>query len=373
MSAKRIVLVGAGHAHMLLLRDGRFLAARPTIILIDATGRFVYSGLATGVLGGMYESALDTVEVEPLVRRVGGRLIIDRVSEVDRDSKRVELTSGASVAYDFVSFNIGSESNDGDIDGAREHAWTVKPIESLFRLREAIETRFAARSDEVSAVVIGGGPTGCEVAANLVDLARRHEHAIAVSLVHSGSRLLLDWSKGAAASILDELESAGVTVRLDSRVDLINSERVDLQDGRSIPAEFVVLANGLCPPGLFRRGGFRVDDDGALLTRRTLQAVDDDHVFGVGDCAAIAGEARPRLGVFAVRATPVLRDNLFALMNDRPLRQYQPQKRYLSVINLGRGRGLAIRGSCYWRGRRAMDLKDRIDRRFLSKLRTPDS
>jgi NADH dehydrogenase FAD-containing subunit len=75
------------------------------------------------------------------------------------------------------------------------------------------------------------------------------------------------------------------------------------------------------------------------------------------------------LGVYAVREAPVLLENLLAAIDNRPATKYEPQKRCLTVLNLGLGYGLALWGGFHWLGPAAMWLKDAIDRRFLSRYR----
>jgi NADH dehydrogenase FAD-containing subunit len=89
----------------------------------------------------------------------------------------------------------------------------------------------------------------------------------------------------------------------------------------------------------------------------------------VGDCAAMSGPDLPKLGVFGVRQGPVLLDNLLAVLSGKPPRPYEPQRRWLTILNLGDGRGLAVRGRWWWLGRTSLWAKDRIDRRFLRRYR----
>jgi NADH dehydrogenase FAD-containing subunit len=94
-------------------------------------------------------------------------------------------------------------------------------------------------------------------------------------------------------------------------------------------------------------------------------------VFGGGDCIALAGRRLARVGVYAVREAPVLFHNLLATLEGRPLRRFRPQRRYLLIMNLGDGTGLATWGGLWWYGRLAFWLKDRIDRAFLKEYQRP--
>ena len=158
--------------------------------------------------------------------------------------------------------------------------------------------------------------------------------------------------------------------RVIGRADLRLSSA---DDGAILPCDHLVLATGLVAPSLIADLDLPVDADGRLLVTPTLQSVDDPAIFAAGDCAVIRDHPRPAAGVFGVRAAPVLLDNLAALGLDRPLRPYQPQKRWLSIMDLGDGRGLATRGGLWSFGRMALWLKRRLDHDFIRRMRAaPD-
>ena len=106
-----------------------------------------------------------------------------------------------------------------------------------------------------------------------------------------------------------------------------------------------------------RRGGLWVD--------RYLRSVSDGRIFGGGDAICFRGESLPRLGVFAIRQGPVLYHNIRATLRGEALGEFEPQRRFLYILNLADDTGLAIYGSLVWRGRSAWRLKRAIDKRFI--------
>lgn len=104
---------------------------------------------------------------------------------------------------------------------------------------------------------------------------------------------------------------------------------------------------------------------------RHLRCVGDERLFGGGDCVAYQGGHLPKLGVFAVRQGPVIYRNLQAALNGGRLSRYRPQRRFLYVLNLGDGTGLAVYGSLAWGGRLAWRLKHRLDKSFVDRHRRP--
>jgi NADH dehydrogenase FAD-containing subunit len=144
---------------------------------------------------------------------------------------------------------------------------------------------------------------------------------------------------------------------------------VRLEHGEEIACDVTLVAPGLRPPALLAEAGLPCDAAGALIVDRALRCPTHPEIFGAGDCIAFAARALPRVGVYAVRQAPVLLDNLVAALRNEPLRDYEPQRAYLLVLNLGDGTGLAVRGRRWCYGRTAFRLKDWIDRRWLAGFR----
>lgn len=365
----RIVLIGAGHAHLHVAKHARRLIDHGAQVTLIDPDRFWYSGLATGMLGGAYEPQQNDLDPRPLIEQAGGRFLRDRLVSLDRDNRMAHLASGETVAYDAISLNVGSKVPTEKLPGADEHAWPVKPISNLHRLRRYLETCFAIDCVDRLAVV-GGGATGCEVACNLAELARRHHSRAKVTLLTRGPTVLRDAPAGAGKFMLRWLRRVGVEVQVNAPVQRIESRAVVLRDGRSARAELIILATGLRASPLMAAFGLPVGEDGGLRVTAALHSPADERVFAVGDCAAFGPRPLPKVGVFGVRQAPVLLDNLLAMVRGQPLREYEPQRQFLRILNLGRGRGLAIRGNFWAHGRWCMRWKDRLDRKFLQQYRT---
>jgi NADH dehydrogenase FAD-containing subunit len=368
---RRAVLLGAGHAHLETLRQsGRFTRRGHELVLV-APGPFWYSGLATGMLGGTYPPDLDRVDVAALVARGGGRFIRGRATGIDVAARRVHLEDGPSLRYDALSLNLGSEVPVADVPGLAEHGIAVKPIENLWRLRRELEERLpsATSGRPLRLVVIGGGATACEVAANARRRADDLDGAAEVTVLARGERLHEHVARRAAEGLLRSLRRRGVRVELGAAVERIEPGCALLADGRRFPFDLLVPAIGLVPSPLVRATGLPTDGAGALLVDESLRSVADPAVLGGGDCVAWPGRSLAKVGVYAVREAPILCHNLLATLEGRPPRRFRPQRRFLLILNLGDGTGLASWGPLHWRGRLAFWLKDRIDRRFLARYR----
>ncbi len=365
------MLIGAGHAHLHAIKQADAFVRRGQTLTVVAPGPFWYSGLATGMLGGIYPPELDQVDVAVLAARArgGARIIQDRMIGLDRRTRSVLLERHGSVHYDALSLNLGSAPP--EIAGSDQPcSYSVKPIHRLRDLRIELESRFADRHRSLRIVIAGAGPTGSELAGNIAGLAQS-AGAEPDILVVAGGDVLRQLPKRAAFVVRSGLERRGVRFLTGSRVVRLETGTAILADGREIAFDVFVNATGLKPRPVPGESGLPVTEEGGLIVDRNLRSPADQLVHGGGDGVSVEGHALPRIGVYAIRQSPVLLHNLLAAMEGTAPRPFEPQKHYFWIMNLGDGTGLATRGPLWWHGRSAFRLKDRIDRRFLRSYR-PD-
>ena len=363
----KLVLVGAGHAHLHLLAQASALRAAGLDLILVAPPEFHYSGLATGVLSGALPSAAARIDVAALAAAHKVDHLQTTVESVDRLARTVRPAQGADLPFDLVSFNVGSTVHDPMALAGAAEVWPVKPLSRLFELRSRLEARLKDEGRAPKVVVAGGGQTGFEIAAAVAGLCARHGRQADVTVV---SRTAPHWAPLAAlASLKRHLEVRGVVVAAG---EVVGREAgcCRLADGRNLPCDMLVLAGGLVAPPLISGLGLPTDEAGRLRVTPALHAPGDPAVFAAGDCAVIEASPRPPVGVFGVRAAPILAANLMARAQGAALRAYEPQRRWLSIMDLGDGTGLALRGGVWWRGRAALWLKRRLDLGFVSAARS---
>lgn len=369
MFIKKVILVGAGHAHLYIMKRARLFLEKDIHLQLIDPGMFWYSGMATGVLGGMYSCEKDRIDAGALIQRNGGTYIQGNITGIDPKNRVLTLETHQEVGYDAVSFNIGSEVSTGDMEIATERIWPVKPISNLCLLREHLETRFQESGPGLKIVVIGGGATGCEVAANLAALARRYKAECKISILTSQEHLLSLHPLPASERVQKVLQEYEIDILTSTHVHKIDEGVLYTKEGQSLHFDLAVLATGLKPPALFKHSGLSVDDEGGLHVNQCLQSIDYNTIFGAGDCISYQGRSLPKLGVFGVREAPVLLKNLLSFLIGYPLMKYTPQEKYLSILNMGNGRGLALWDQWHWYGQSSLWLKDWIDRGFLRRYR----
>ncbi|MDQ7812151.1 FAD-dependent oxidoreductase [Brevundimonas sp.] len=362
------VLVGAGHAHLDLLHQSARLRRAGVRLTLVAPRMFHYSGLATGVLSGALAPEAAAIDVAALARHAGVDYRPGRVAAIDRAGRRLLLDTGESLSFDAVSLNVGSEASARAAKRPDAGEWTVKPLDRLFALRDAIEESVRKGASPPTVVVAGGGQTGCEVAAAIAALLGRLGLPAHVFLAARGAPA---WGPPEALRRLHRvLTDRGVTI-LDASVVDRGSDYCRLSDGQRLPCDHLVWATGLRPPPLIAALGLPLSADSRLRVTPSLCSIADEAIFGVGDCAVLDHAPRPTAGVFGVRAAPVLLNNLAALADGRPVRRFNPQRTWLSIMDLGDGQGLAIRGGSWSLGRPALRLKRYLDLGFVRRMRAP--
>lgn len=365
---KHLVLVGGGHAHLTTLLNIPDFMERGHRVTVIAPGPYhYYSGMAPGMLSGLYTPQEIRFHTRRTVRDRGGRFIEDKVIRVDPVKQELTLSSGNLVTYDVVSFNIGSQVLDGSVSGNGRTVFQVKPIQNLLRGKRAVESRLASpqAGEKLKLVVVGGGPAGVELAGALRQLAGDSD--VSIDLV-TGGELLQGHPEKVGSLARKSLESRGVKILAGIRARSIMENSVALDDGSVIPSDITFLASGVRPNSLFSNSPLPTGEDGGLLVNEHLQSVEFPQVFGGGDCISLSGRNLARVGVYAVRQNPVLCRNLMAAVENSPLETFRPgNPSFLLILNMSDGTGILRKGRWIVRGSLAFRIKDFIDRRFMRK------
>ncbi|WP_026299380.1 selenide, water dikinase SelD [Elioraea tepidiphila] len=374
-AVKDVVLVGAGHAHVQVLR--RF-AMRPLpgvrLTLISRELHTPYSGMLPGLIAGHYRFDDAHIDTAPLARFAGARLYGDEVTGLDLARRLVLCRQRPPVPYDILSLDIGSRPNTGAVPGAAEHAIPVKPIDGFLARFEALRARvLAGRSRRV--LVVGGGAGGVELLLALEHRLRRDlaatgdDAALGCTLVAGATGLLPAFPRAFRDRFVAVLERRGIALHEGARVAAVEPGAVMLDDGRGrIPADEILWTTEASPAGWLAGTGLALDAQGFVRVDATLRAAGRDDVFAAGDTIAFDPHPLPRSGVYAVRAGPVLADNIRAALTGQRLRPYRPQRDALYIVSTGAKHAIATRNGLTVAGDWVWRWKDWIDRRFMRRF-----
>ncbi|MFO7707385.1 MAG: FAD-dependent oxidoreductase [Desulfobacterales bacterium] len=363
---KHLVLVGAGHAHMTVLKKLRaFLDAGHRVTVVGPSELHYYSGMGPGMLSGIYRPDEIRFPVKAMTLAQGGEFVEDRVVRVDGAARVLELGRGGRLSYDVVSFNTGSSVPVDPRVAGHSAVFAVKPIENLLAARA--HTLSALSRKPLEMVVAGGGPAGVEIAANLRRLVQDAGGTASILLV-AGRGLLAEFETRVRRMVRKRLSRLDVAVLESEWLESAQGERVRLASGRESACDLLVLAVGVTPSALFRDSGLPVGEDGGLRVNRFLQSVGFSEIFGGGDCISFAPKPLARVGVYAVRQNPVLFENLHRALKGSALMAFRPQPSYLLAFNMGDGTAVVSWKSFVFDGRPGFALKDYLDRSFMRRF-----
>ncbi|WP_227979651.1 NAD(P)/FAD-dependent oxidoreductase [Nocardia spumae] len=281
----KVVVIGGGYAGAVAANRLR-LRRDIEITLVNPRPEFVERMRLHQFVTGTHEAA---VGYDTLLG-AGVRLVVDRAVRIDTVARRVELGSGRALGYDYVVYAVGSTAVVPEsVPGAAEFAYPIAEFEHAQRLRAALGEVPA----QAPIVVVGGGLTGIETAAELV------EHGRAVTVV-GGGILAANFSNPARRSVAKWLAENGVEVREQARVSEVRRGGVVLSDGDVLASAITIWTAGFGVPELASRSGLRTDELGRLLTDETLTSIDDDRIVAAGD--AVAPSGRPlRMSCYAAQ------------------------------------------------------------------------
>lgn len=383
----QIVLLGVGHTNAHIVRRWK-LSPVPEcqLICISNFSQATYSGMFPGVLSGQYAPEAMTIDLVRLVSSCGGQLILDDPSHIDVTQRQIHFASSRPpLAYDWLSIGMGSQPNTSELSPSSiDQIVAIKPMQTfLQRLTEALQARMPSSprssAQTLRVVIVGGGAGSLEIALCLrqrhrqslesatspLDQALAHFDQLKITVCTAAQRL----GSGLLPSTIARIESAMKTHHIEGvtqwRAVSVDQQGVQGNRGQTIPADLVIWATQAAPPALMQNIALPKDDRGFLLTKPTLQSIEDERVFVVGDSGSLEQAATPKAGVYAVRQGPILWENLQRSVTQQPLLEYRPQSSFLKLLNLGDGqaileyKGVSSTHRLWWW------LKNRIDVKFM--------
>jgi selenide, water dikinase len=373
---KDIVLVGAGHAHVGVLR---MFGMKPIpgvrLTLITRQISTPYSGMLPGMIAGTYTADEAHIDTGPLAVFAGARLYHDEAIGVDLDAKRVLCRNRPPVPYDLLSIDIGSTPSHGDAAGVDAHAIAVKPIDGFLQRFEAARQRVLAARGRATIAVVGAGAGGVELMLALhkrlteeVARAKLDPATLSFRLIASRAEVLPAFPKRMGEHVAATLRTRGVEIIAGQRVVACEPDGLKLAGGRCIFADEVFWTTQAMPPAWLAATGLALDERGFIRVGATLQSVSHPDVFAAGDIASVDFTPRPKSGVFAVRQGAPLAKNLRRKIVAKPLAIYRAQRDAMYLLSTADGRAIGTRNGMVFEGSWVWRWKDAIDRRFMEKF-----
>ena len=362
---KQLVLIGGGHSHVAVLkRIGMAPMPDVRVTLIAREVTTPYAGMLPGHIAGHYTFAECHIDLRPLCRFAGARLIRTEAIGLDPLARRVKCRARPPMPYDVVSIDIGSSPATADVPGAAEHAIPVKPISRFVAHWNTLKDRIAGGAHRIA--VVGGGAGGVELV-----LAMRHAlrdvSGASFRLLTADDRILPSYPARLRGIFERTLRQRSIELLTGHRVQRVEAHTLHCANGAAVEADDILWATEAGAAAWPREAGLAVDDRGFVQVNDRLQSVSHADVFAAGDIAAVINHPRPKAGVFAVRQGPTLAENLRRVLAGQSAQPFQPQQAFLSLISTGDKNAVGAKWNFTVQGRSVWRFKDWIDRRWMRK------
>lgn len=309
MSRSRVVVVGAGFGG---LRAAKSLSAAPVdVLVVDRHNFHTFQPLlyqvATAALGAddIAHSARAILR-----RQRNARFRMGTVTGIDLEARRLTIDQGPPIDYDWLVLAAGATTDTYGVEGVNEHAYFLKSLSQALALRNHVLSLFeaatadpeAAESGALTFVVVGGGPTGVELAGSLAELvsrvlSREHPGSVVrtarVVLVEGTDRLLGGFSPESGDYARRHLGKLGVDVRFSSAVSEVTEAGVRLADGELIATSTAIWVAGVRAASVGADLGLPTGRGGRLEINDDLTLAGHPEVIVIGDVANTKDEGKP--------------------------------------------------------------------------------
>jgi len=365
MAKPRVIILGGGFGG---LAAAKALAHDAEVTVVDRHNYQTFLPLLYQVSSASLAADHIAYPIRGALRKTSGKFRMGTPISIDHKNKTVKLDSSEVLPFDHLIVALGSATSDFGIPGISEFAFGMKSISEAMQIRSEIMRRFEdlcrfQDDTRLSLVVVGGGPTGVEMAGALAELVRgplRNDnlHAskhIDISLLEAGPRLLPMFSQKLSDRTARDLEKLGVKVMLKTAVKKVEWRKIHLANGEELGAEVIVWAAGVKGEPAINNLSLPIVG-GRIQTDATLQVTNYPHIWAIGDCAGVIGangRPLPMVAPVAMQQGRFVADQIRLAKNDAPLKKFKYVDKG-SMATIGRHKavvqvkGLKVAGALAW-------------------------
>ncbi len=370
---KRVMIVGGGFAGVYAaLGLDSALGYHPNleIVLIDKKNYFLFPPLLPSASVGTIETRQVTQSYRRIFETTNIQYKKATVTRVDPERNTVamhvhleeeDMASARSafevgLHYDYLILAPGAVNQTFNTPGVEENALFMKELIDAVKIRDRIIDCFeraavvqddAIRRELLRFAVVGGGPTGVELATEIRDLIHEvlikrypevHQDHPEIYIVQSGPQVLPGWPEKVIQTTTEQLKRLGIKLILNDRVTEVRANAVVLKDGPTISARTILWCAGVKPSPLMAACGLPLDKSGKVPVDEYLRPADHKNVFVLGDSALCldskTGKACPPLGQVAFQQGDHMAANLTRLLHGKPLKPFK-YFNYGALVSVG--------------------------------------
>ena len=364
----RVVIVGAGFGG--LQAAGKLVGQPVEVLLIDRNNYHGFWPLLYQVATAELDASHIAQPIRQLLRgKPNLRFQLATVVAIDRAQRQV-VTNRGSYPYDELIVAAGSVSNFFGLDQIKQHGFDLKDLPETLALRNQLLGCFERASEEpdpahvqrlLTFVIVGGGPTGVELAGAIAEMIRHvlrkdfpvlDFSQVQIVLIEMADRVLTPFTPALSTKAQRALAKLGVTFRFNTSVVGYENGELHFKDGTTLATETVIWAAGIQGNPVGAALGVPLQRGGRVAVRPTLQLPEDPNVWVIGDLSYLPGSKGiiyPQLATVAMQQGRHVAGNLLRKLRGEPLQPF----RYLdkgSMATVGRHSAVAHAFGRNWSG-----------------------
>jgi len=365
MNKPKVVILGGGFGG---LAAARAMSKTADVTVVDRHNFQTFLPLLYQVSTAGLAADHVAYPIRGALRKTNTKFRMASPISIDHKNKEVKLDSSEILKFDHLVVALGSVTADFGIPGVNEHTLGMKTVHEALAIRAEIMRRFEdlcrfEDNTKFSIAVVGGGPTGVEMAGAIAELIRgplKSDQAnaaahIDISLIEAGPRLLPPFAPSLSAKTKKDLEKLGVRVLLNTPVKAVEHRKIILNDNSSIPAEITVWAAGVKGSDAMAQLSLPILNN-RLAVEPTMQVKNYPNIWALGDIAGALGKdgrPLPMVAPVAIQQGKFIAKQIARVVENKPLKVFK----YLdkgSMATIGRNKavvqvkGLKISGPIAW-------------------------
>ncbi len=296
MTAPKVVILGAGFGG---LTAARALDKDAQVLLIDQHIYQTFLPLLYQVSTAGLAADHVAYPIRGALRKTNVQFRMGSPEAIDHQNSTITLSDGFEIKYDHLVIALGSTTADFGVPGVTKYAMGMKTVSEALNIRSKVMLAYekmCASNDMQSfeIAVVGGGPTGVEMAGAFAELIRgplKSDYAqvasrFKVSIIEAGPRLLPTFAPSLAQKTKEDLEKLGVTVLTNTAIKEVKSDSLVTSEGSVIPAKLTVWAAGVKGVSVIEKLGLPINR-GRLVVDQTLQVNGFKNIWAIGDVAGV--------------------------------------------------------------------------------------
>ncbi len=358
MKPVKITIVGGGFGGIYALKKFHKLFhgnKNIKITLVNEKNYFLFTPLLHEVATGGVNAGNIVESIRKILGCCVETLHIGKVTNIDLKNHKLEMATG-TWDFDYLVLAPGAETNFYDIPGAEENSFTLKTLDDAVRLKDHLITLVdqasfvldrKRRSDMLRFIVVGGGPTGVELAAELQEFLKKTFSRyypedliedISVIIVQKTSDIVPQFSELLRKKSLEILQKKGLEILFNTEVKEVTKEEVKFSIGNSLKTKTVVWTAGVKPANISFAEKVEKEMNGRLKVNQYLQLEKYPFVYAVGDVAGVKSEDGSffsALAQVAVKEAEIAVENIKNQIEGQALKSFM-YKNEGTLVSLGK-------------------------------------